>query len=279
MSTWTPRAQARLRHHRPGILPRPDRPLLAACGEARRRALGLEDTHPRRATRLGRPGYLQARRDCVSVGVAFSRDGRGSPRAGGIRHRQIMGSWPRARQPRTLYGHKAVRPGRRVKPRRHAPRLGGRGPERPALGGGDRPGVGHLLRPHRPRVRGGVPPRRPADPLRRARWRGQGLGRPAEQAGRLRASSPGGLPGPRSVATAASSPRSRTNGDCACGGGRTTEELRELRNTIKVDTKYWDPDTGEEVQPPAASSADPAFEPFSRWRGGDAEFARVQDQP
>ena len=78
-----------------------------------------------------------------------------------------------------------VRPGRRVQPRRHAPRLGGRGPERPALGGGDRPRAGHLPRPHRPRVRGGVPPRRPADPLRGLRRRGQGLGRPAEPAGRL----------------------------------------------------------------------------------------------
>src|SRR5262249_3694773 len=50
--------------------------------------------------------------------------------------------------------------------------------------------------------------------------------------------------------------------------GRATEELRNLRKTIEVETKFWDPDTGEEVQPPAAPSAELAFGPFNRY----AEF-------
>ena len=51
--------------------------------------------------------------------------------------------------------------------------------------------------------------------------------------------------------------------------GRTAEELSKLRKTIKVDTKFWDPETGEEVQPPASSGDDWAFGPFNRY----AEFS------
>jgi WD40 repeat protein len=47
--------------------------------------------------------------------------------------------------------------------------------------------------------------------------------------------------------------------------GRTTEELRELRKTLKVDTKYWDPDTGEEVQPSAIAGPEHGFEEFNRY--------------
>ena len=44
----------------------------------------------------------------------------------------------------------------------------------------------------------------------------------------------------------------------ACGNA--TEELRKR---TKVDTRFWDPDTGEEVPPPAAPGVDPAFGSFN----------------
>lgn len=46
--------------------------------------------------------------------------------------------------------------------------------------------------------------------------------------------------------------------------GMTAEELVGRTRTIRFDTKFWDPDTGDEVQPPAAPGADPAFGPFNR---------------
>jgi WD40 repeat protein len=46
--------------------------------------------------------------------------------------------------------------------------------------------------------------------------------------------------------------------------GRTTQDLRELRKSIEVKKRYWDPNTGEEVQPPA-SDTDSDFGPFNRF--------------
>jgi WD40 repeat protein len=46
--------------------------------------------------------------------------------------------------------------------------------------------------------------------------------------------------------------------------GRTTEELRALRKTYTVATKYWDPDTGEEIKAPDPPGTDPADKAFNR---------------
>jgi WD40 repeat protein len=46
--------------------------------------------------------------------------------------------------------------------------------------------------------------------------------------------------------------------------GRTPEELSRLRNEIQVETKYWDAETGEEVQPSAVSGAELPFGAFNR---------------
>jgi WD40 repeat protein len=46
--------------------------------------------------------------------------------------------------------------------------------------------------------------------------------------------------------------------------GRTPEELSRLRSDIQVETKYWDAETGEEVQPSAIPGAELPFEAVSR---------------
>jgi WD40 repeat protein len=51
------------------------------------------------------------------------------------------------------------------------------------------------------------------------------------------------------------------------GEGRTTEELRKLRQEIKVETRIWNPESGEAVQLPAPHGADRDFGPFKRWEG------------
>jgi WD40 repeat protein len=48
----------------------------------------------------------------------------------------------------------------------------------------------------------------------------------------------------------------------ACGG---VDAIEELRKRTKLDTRYWDPDTGEQVPPPAAPGIDPAFGSSSRF--------------
>jgi WD40 repeat protein/serine/threonine protein kinase len=45
--------------------------------------------------------------------------------------------------------------------------------------------------------------------------------------------------------------------------GNATEELRKK---AKLDTKFWNPDTGEQAPPPAAADVDPAFGSFSRFQ-------------
>jgi WD40 repeat protein len=44
--------------------------------------------------------------------------------------------------------------------------------------------------------------------------------------------------------------------------GGATEQLRKK---TKLDTRFWDADTGQQVPPPAAPGVDPAFGPFRRF--------------
>jgi len=43
----------------------------------------------------------------------------------------------------------------------------------------------------------------------------------------------------------------------------SSDEAQKLRKTITRSTRFWDPDTGEEVPPPAAAGADSDFGPFN----------------
>ena len=126
--------------------------------------------------------YLRARiRRAISV--AFSRDGRRIASGGGS-DGQIMGPrhWQGApgRSTATRGTSWAWRsaPMARSSPRWARTGASGSGRWRPAASWPSSTAT-------RPRVRGGVPPRRPADPLRGLRRRGQGLGRPAKPAGHL----------------------------------------------------------------------------------------------
>jgi WD40 repeat protein len=44
----------------------------------------------------------------------------------------------------------------------------------------------------------------------------------------------------------------------------SSDKAQKLRKIMKVITKFWDPETGEEVSPPTAAGADSAFGPFNR---------------
>jgi WD40 repeat protein len=57
------------------------------------------------------------------------------------------------------------------------------------------------------------------------------------------------------------------------GQGRTVEKMKQLRKQTVVEKKYWDPDTGKELQYPGPPGTDTTFEPYSRWPGiVDAAF-------
>jgi WD40 repeat protein/serine/threonine protein kinase len=62
------------------------------------------------------------------------------------------------------------------------------------------------------------------------------------------------------------------------GQRRTIEKMRELRKQTVVEKKYWDLDTGKEIPSPGPPGAVPAFGPYSRWPGvkDDAFPAEIQ---